>query len=205
MDQLPGAAFATRPLHFIWILDTSSSMTGEKIGQLNFAIKEALSAMQDAARDNPEAELLIRAVTFSTGAHWHIAQPTPVDALSWPDIIAGGARDLGAALTVVADELRVPPMPRRALPPCLVLVTDGSPTDDFDAGLAGLVEQPWGRKAVRIAIGMGPVADADVLRRFIGHAKISPLRADNSTSLIKFVRWLSEDTLDEPDAVDDIW
>jgi len=46
MSALPGGPIASRPLHFIWILDCSGSMQGEKIGQLNFAIREAIPAMQ---------------------------------------------------------------------------------------------------------------------------------------------------------------
>src|SRR5690348_253501 len=83
VDDLPGQQIAHRPLHFIWILDTSSSMAGDKIGQLNFAIREAIPAMQDVAKTNVNAEILVRVVTFSSGAQWHLAQPTPVDRFTW--------------------------------------------------------------------------------------------------------------------------
>ncbi len=49
MNMLPGGPIASRPLHFIWILDCSGSMDGDKILQLNFAICEALPAMKDTA------------------------------------------------------------------------------------------------------------------------------------------------------------
>jgi isoleucyl-tRNA synthetase len=58
-------------------------------------------------------------------------------------------------LGVVAEQLKMPPMSDRALPPVLVLVSDGQPTDNFDSGLKQLMEQPWGKKAVRIAPGHG--------------------------------------------------
>ena len=41
---------------------------------------------------------LFRAVAFSTGARWHVADPTPVERLTWEDLHAGGYTDLGAAL-----------------------------------------------------------------------------------------------------------
>jgi uncharacterized protein YegL len=182
---------STRPLHFIWILDTSSSMQGEKIHQLNFAIQEALPAMQDTARDNPNAEVLVRVVTFSSGARWHLAQATPVDQFTWSDVVADGVTDMGKALSLVAEQLRMPPMSDRALPPVLVLITDGYPTDNLHAGLNALMAEPWGKKAVRLGIGMGDDPDMGVLAKFIGHNEIQPLRAKNAPTLIKYIKWAS--------------
>ena len=53
---------------------------------------------------------------------------------------------MGKALSMVADELKIPPMTPRALPPVLVLISDGQPTDDFDSGLQNLMDQNWGKK-----------------------------------------------------------
>jgi uncharacterized protein YegL len=82
-------------------------------------------------------------------------------------------------------------MAARALPPVLVLVSDGQPTDDFNGGLKALMDQPWGKKAVRIAIGIGQDADLDVLRRFIGNPELEPLVAYNAPDLVKYIRWAS--------------
>ncbi len=90
MPKLPGGPLARRPLHFIWIADCSSSMYGDKIQALNNAIREALPAMQDAAKENPNAEVMVRVVTFSSGASWHVASPVPVEQFSWDDL--GGRR-----------------------------------------------------------------------------------------------------------------
>jgi uncharacterized protein YegL len=40
--DLPGGPISHRPLRFYWMLDVSGSMRGEKIGELNHAIREAL-------------------------------------------------------------------------------------------------------------------------------------------------------------------
>ena len=66
--------------------------------------------------------------------------------------------DMGTALNLVAQQMKMPPMSDRALPPVLVLISDGQPTDDFQKGLDELMRQPWGKKAVRIAIAIGPVS-----------------------------------------------
>lgn len=99
--------------------------------------------------------------------------------------------DLGSALRMVGQELRIPPMSERALPPVLVLVSDGRPTDDYEAGLKALWEQPWGKKAVRIAIGIGRDADRPVLQKFIGNPEFKPLQADNPAALVEYIKWAS--------------
>ena len=71
----PGGELATRPLHFIWIADCSGSMGSHgKIQALNNAVREAVPHMQQVADENPNAQVLVRAVRFASGAQWHIAQ-----------------------------------------------------------------------------------------------------------------------------------
>jgi uncharacterized protein YegL len=185
MSRRPGGEMAARPLHFIWICDCSGSMDGDKIRTLNFAIREAIPEMRRVADENPNADVLVRAVKFSNGAPWHIASPTPVADFQWSDLSAHGVTEMGKALALVADQLKIPPMTDRALPPVLVLVSDGQPTDDFEAGLKALMAQPWGKKAVRIAIAIGQEAatpDArQVFQKFIGHQELEPLQASTGS------------------------
>ena len=174
MSKLPGGALASRPLHFVWIADCSGSMGLDgKIQALNNAIREAIPHMQQVAAENPNAQVLVRAVAFSDGARWHLAQPTPVADFRWQDLKAGGVTDMGQAMKLLAEQLQPETMPARALPPVLVLISDGQPTDKFDTGLQALMEQPWGKKAVRIAIAIGDDADLNVLQKFIGHPEFS--------------------------------
>jgi len=191
MTKLPGGPLATRPLHFIFVADCSGSMAGSKIQALNHAIREAIPHMREVAKGNPNAEVLVRAVKFSTGAQWHEAQPTNVERFEWTDLGIEGQTDMGRAMVLLADALKTPPMPERALPPVLVLISDGAPTDDFDSGLRTLMAQPWGKKAVRLAIAIGEDARKDVLQKFIGHQEIPPLQANNADQLVKYIRWAS--------------
>lgn len=192
MSRRPGGELATRPLHFIFIADCSGSMGNDgKIQALNTAIHEAIPHMQKVADDNPNAQVLVRAVSFGSGAQWHISQPTPVADFKWTDLSASGETDMGKALLAVSDQLRIPPMTDRALPPVLVLISDGQPTDDFESGLRALLDQPWGKKAVRIAIAIGRDADTEVLERFIGNPEVKPLSANSPEALVKYIRWAS--------------
>jgi uncharacterized protein YegL len=192
MTFRPGARLAGRPLHFIFLLDASGSMSVDgKIDALNQAIRDALPHLRDLASQNPFVEIMVRAVAFSDGARWHIGDPSPIHDVSWPPVVAGGYTDLGAALVKVAEVLTVPPMEARAFPPVLVVVSDGRPTDDFEAGLERLMAEPWGRRAVRLAIAIGADADLDVLRRFIGDPDIPPFTANDPEQLAYLVRFVS--------------
>lgn len=192
LGKRPGGELAARPLHFIWIADCSGSMSVDgKIQQLNFAIRDGIPHMRKVADENPNAQVLVRALKFSSSAQWHISQPTPVDDFKWEDLQAEGVTDLGKALSMVAEQLRIPPMTDRALPPVLVLISDGQPTDDFQTGLDTLLQEPWGKKAVRIAIAIGEDADHEVLQKFIGHPELKPLQANNPEALVRHIKWVS--------------
>jgi len=192
MAKRPGGEMAARPLHFIWIADCSGSMGVDgKIQALNNGIREAIPHMREVARENPNADVLVRALKFSNGAQWHLAQPTLAEDFEWTDLAADGVTDMGKALTMVADQLKIPPMTDRALPPVLVLISDGQPTDDFGAGLKTLLDLPWGKKAVRMAIAIGEDADHEVLQRFINNPEVAPLQANNPEALVRQIKFIS--------------
>ena len=201
MSTRPGGELAARPLHFIWITDCSGSMSvNGKMESLNTAIREAVPHMKDVANENPNAEILVRVLTFSNGAQWHVTQAQPIANFKWTDLTAEGVTDMGKALAMLADQLKIPPMASRALPPVLVLISDGQPTDDFDTGLKALMEQPWGKRSVRIAIAIGKDANHDVLQKFIGNSELKPLQANNPEALVKQIRFVSTAVLQSASA-----
>ena len=188
--QRPGGELATRPIHFFWVVDCSGSMYGEKIGIVNNTIQECIPEMRNSADNNPNAQLLIRALQFSSGASWITTSPVPVENYSWEDMDANGLTELGKAFDLLAAQLSIPPMPSRALPPVIVLLSDGQPTDDYKKSLDKLKGMPWFRKAVKIAISIGQDADDDVLIEFTGNKELV-LQANNATALAKMIKWAS--------------
>lgn len=188
--QRPGGELATRPIHFFWVVDCSGSMYGEKIGIVNNTIQECIPEMRNSADNNPNAQLLIRALQFSSGASWITTSPVPVENYSWEDMEANGLTELDKAFDLLAAQLSIPPMPARALPPVIVLLSDGQPTDDYKKSLDKLKGMPWFRKAVKIAISIGQDADDDVLIEFTGNKELV-LQANNATALAKMIKWAS--------------
>ncbi len=188
--QRPGGELASRPLHFFWVVDCSGSMYGEKIQIVNNAIQDCIPEMVSAADNNPNAQLLVRALKFSSGASWITANPVPIEDYAWDPMDAGGVTDLGKACDLLAAQLAMPPMPSRALPPVVVLLSDGQPTDDYKTALNKLKALPWFKKAVKIAISIGQDADDDVLVEFVGNRELV-LQANNAAALAKMIKWAS--------------
>ena len=186
----PGGELASRPLNFFWIVDCSGSMFGEKIGAVNNAIQATIPEMIDAAESNPNAKLMVRTLKFSTGATWVTASPVAIEDFVWNDLDAGGVTDLGKAFELLSAQLDVEQLGTRALPPVLVLLSDGQPTDDYKKQLDKLLQMPWGKKAVRIAISIGQDADDDILAAFTGNRELV-LQANNATALTKMIKWAS--------------
>lgn len=146
--------------------------------------------MRSAADNNPNAQLLIRALQFSSGASWLTSNPVPVEDYGWEDMEAIGLTELGKAFDLLAAQLSIPPMPERALPPVIVLLSDGQPTDDYKKSMDKLKKLPWFRKAVKIAISIGQDADDEVLIEFTGNKELV-LQANNATALAKMIKWAS--------------
>jgi uncharacterized protein YegL len=188
----PGGELATRPLHFFFIADASSSMSlNGKMDALNLAIREAIPHMRRVAEDNPNAQVYVRAIRFASGATWHVGEETPVEDFEWEDLKAQGVTDLGKAFDLLAEQMTIPPMSDRALPPVLVLISDGQPTDDYKPSLEKLLRLPWGTKSVRLAIAIGSNASKRVLSEFIASSHIEPLEAHNAKELVEYIRWAS--------------
>ena len=186
-----GGAVSKRTLKIYWLVDTSHSMSGEKIATVNRAIKACIAPLRDAAEDNHEAKMVVRTMKFSVGAMWHTEEVSIKD-FQWYDLSVNGYTDTGAALKLMAKELSMEKMGSRALPPVIILMSDGEATDDYDAGLKELLAQRWGQKAVRIAIAIGEGANIGELSKFCSNpAENPPLVADRASELIAFIKWAS--------------
>lgn len=189
--SMPGGEMAKRPLNFFWVVDSSGSMTVDrKMEQLNYAIQSTIPDMRQAAKDNTNAQLLIQALQFNSGAQWMTTDPVKVEDYTWTDLKASGGTSLGKALDLLAGQLTIPPMSERALPPVIVLLSDGQPTDSYKEPLNKLLNLPWGKKSVRIAIAIGRDANRTVLEEFTGNPELV-LDANNPQALVAMIKWAS--------------
>jgi uncharacterized protein YegL len=193
----PAGVVTKRALHFFWLTDYSGSMGGTKIATLNQAIREAIPDIRKALNSHPQVEVKMRAIKFANDAEWHVGpEPVPLDKFTWPELEADGITATAQAIDLLAEELSLEKMPRRGLPPVCLLVSDGLCTDSDDEylqAIAKLKRQPWGKKAVRLAIAIGDELDYDEeqLLKFVSHQEIGVLKAHNPGELINYIKWAS--------------
>ncbi len=180
---------ARRQLHVILALDCSGSMRGDRIASLNYALRTTLPELRNVADENPEIDVRLRVLRFSTEATWHVGDPVPIADARWSDLSAEGETSMGAALHEIGRALTKDAMQGRQLPPVVVLASDGYPTDDWEAGLAAFFAADHAQAAIRLAIAIGGEADMEVLERFIRHPTLRPLRANNASDLVRHIKW----------------
>lgn len=188
----PGGELGSRPLHFFWIVDCSGSMINDRIAAVNHAITTVLPVMKEAAENEADAQVLINILKFSNSASWITPAPIPLESFEWSNLDADqeALTSMGKAFELLAGRLTIPPMTERALPPVLVLLSDGLPTDDYKPQLERLLNLPWGMKAVRVAIAIGKGADVGVLQEFTGNSELV-LQANSPEMLVKMIKWTS--------------
>ena len=119
-----------RTMVVFFIVDTSGSMQGAKIGAVNSAIEEVLPEIAKISDENADAEIKIAVLDFSTDAKW--LTPKPIDASNYAFnyLEAGGLTALGDACIKLNEKLSRKQFMAEAVgsfAPALFLLSDGEP------------------------------------------------------------------------------
>ncbi len=160
-----------RTMTLFFVVDKSGSMQGSKIGAVNDAIVNVLPMLDEISASNPDAEIRVAALEFSTGTNWLYSEPKLASDFIWQDVRAEGLTSLGAACVELNTKLSRNGFMQSAsgsFAPAIILLSDGAPTDDFDKGIEALNNNNWFKAAIKIAIAIGDDVDKDVLKRFTG-------------------------------------
>lgn len=160
-----GVEFADNPeprCPCVLLLDTSGSMSGTKIAELNAGLETFAEQLKSDAMATKRVEVAI--ITF--GPVQTVQQFVTVDAFQSPTLIAGGDTPMGAAiheaLALIKD--------RKAtyktngighFRPWVFLITDGGPTDDVNAATIAIKEGEASKSVLFYAVG---VESADMNR-----------------------------------------
>ena len=156
------------------IVDTSGSMEGEKIQQVETAVENIKVELARLNMSNDDADVKLSVLCFDTAPRWECKVEDPSSAN--PNFRVGGLTNMGAAFKELETMLSRSQLIqkgqcagfKRAV---LILLTDGVPTDDVDAGIATLMKNHWFVKGTRIGFAIGEDADRTCLKKFTGNSE----------------------------------
>lgn len=160
-----------RTMTLFFMIDTSGSMAGSKIGAVNDAVVNVLPLLEEISAENPDAEIRVAALEFSTTCSWLYNEPKRASEFVWQDVQASALTSLGAACKELSSKLSRNGFMQSAsgsYAPAIILLSDGAPTDDFESGLAVLKNNNWFKAAIKVAVAIGEDADKNVLAQFTG-------------------------------------
>lgn len=178
----------SRRLPVYLLLDVSGSMQGDPIEAVRHGVRALISELRGDPRALETAYLSV--ITFNSSAR----QVTPLTELMLfkePQLSAGGATALGAALRLLADciksEVRKSTETQKGdWRPLVFILTDGAPTDDWREAAAVLKTT---KPANIIACAAGAYADTTVLKEIT--ECVLMMNTLSAGDLAQFFAWVS--------------
>ena len=183
------AAPQARPLPVIVLADVSGSMSENgKIDALNVALKEMILSF--GKESGLRAEIQVGLITFGgREAHEHLPLVAAKLIGGVEAFKANGGTPMGSAFALARKLLEdKEQIPSRAYRPVLILVSDGAPTDAWEAPLADLKASERGQKATRFAMAIGADADLDMLAQFPNDREAPVFRTHEARDIGRFFR-----------------
>ena len=182
-----------RTMVLFFVVDTSGSMTGAKIGTVNSAIEEIVPEIKEISETNADAQIKVATLAFSTGAHWIDSAPVAAENFRWSYLDANGVTDLGEACIQLNEKLSRSAFMSDAtgsFAPAIFLMSDGEPTDNYKRGLDKLKQNNWFKKAIKVAIAIGEDANKTVLSDFTGNIE-AVITVHTPEALKKWIQFVS--------------
>ncbi len=183
-----------RTMTMFFMIDTSGSMEGSKIGAVNSAMEDVMPIIGDISENNPDAEIKIAVLDFSSEVKWLYDEPKTANNFQWRDVDADGLTSLGDACLKLEEKLHknsgFMKSASGSFAPTIILMSDGEPTDNYQVGLNKLKSNNWFKAGLKFAIAIGDDANKDVLEEFTG-SKEAILTVHNTEALKKIIRMVS--------------
>lgn len=189
VDEIP-----RKVLTLFYLVDTSGSMIGAKMGALNTAVRETLPIIEEISRNNSDSKIKIAVLEFSSGCEWMYPEPKEIENFEWIDLEAGGLTSLGEAYENLSQKLSqnhgFMQEATGSFAPVILLLSDGVPTDDAEHGLQKLKANKWFNVATKVAIAIGNETRTQALINFTGNEE-AVLTVHTIDELKKIIRMVS--------------
>ncbi|MBQ4362905.1 MAG: VWA domain-containing protein [Oscillospiraceae bacterium] len=168
-DPLSATGVSKKSLVIFFLIDTSGSMRGKKIGELNTVMEELIPEIRRVGEADTDVKVAV--LTFSTDVSWMYAEPISIEDFEWSRLRADGVTSMGEAFKELSSRMSRNSYlnsPSLSFAPVIFLMTDGYPSDDYKAGLAALQANSWYKFGLKAALDIGSEANDDMLAEFTG-------------------------------------
>ncbi len=168
-DPLNAMGVSRKSLVIFFLIDTSGSMKGTKMGELNTAMEELMPEIRRVGEADTDVKVAV--LTFATHLAWMYPEPISIEEFEWSRLSPAGITNMGAAFEELAIRLSRNSFlnsPSLSFAPVIFLMTDGYPSDDYKKGLRKLNENSWYKHGLKVALGIGKEANDDMLAEFTG-------------------------------------
>ncbi len=168
-DPLNASEVSRKSLVIFFVIDTSASMKGKKMGELNTVMEELIPEIRRVG--GADTDIKIAVLTFSGDVNWMYNIPVSVESFEWVRLNASGVTSMGKAFEELASRLSRNSFlssPSLSFAPVIFLMTDGYPSDDYKKGLGMLKANSWFNYGMKAALGIGNEANDDMLAEFTG-------------------------------------
>ncbi|MCR5601907.1 MAG: VWA domain-containing protein [Ruminococcus sp.] len=168
-DPLSATSVSKKSLVIFFLIDTSGSMKGKKMGELNTVMEELIPEIRRVGEADTEVKVAV--LTFSTEVRWMYSNPIPIEDFEWARLRASGVTSMGAAFKELNHRMSRNSFlnsPSLSFAPVIFLMTDGYPSDDYKEGLRELQTNSWYKFGLKAALGIGQEANDNILAEFTG-------------------------------------
>ena len=190
MGLLDDIEITRKTMVVIFIIDTSGSMEGWKMGAVNSGMMELISEIKEKSEEYSDALIKIAVLLYSDDARWITDSPT--GDFQWKNLDASGSSNLGSAFKALNEKLSVKgflPAVSEAFVPQLFLISGSKPSGDWEDALEMLKKSLRFKFSIKFAVAVGENADKEALVRFAGSPELVFNTFDPSrlNKMIKFI------------------